>query len=264
MAPSKNTEREAREARERLRRFTARQAVHDNRIARRKRDNLVAVGAVIVVATLATVAQIFYFNGGPGTPTPAPSASASAAPQTGENVGNVPDPGFGEFEIYTGSMTLNDSITLDFVLDTSLAPQAGSSILADSTTGYYVGKTCHRLLQTETADLLQCGSLNGDGAGDPEYSYGPIENAPVDGFYPAGTIAMARGSENAYSNGRQFFIVMNDTTLPGDTAGGYTVVGQITSGLDALIAEVGSQGVVDGGTDGAPVVPTTITAFTIQ
>jgi peptidyl-prolyl cis-trans isomerase B (cyclophilin B) len=264
VAPSKNTEREAREARERLRRFTARQAVHDNRIARRKRDNLVAVGAVIVVATLATVAQIFYFNGGPGTPTPAPSASASAAPQTGENVGNVPDPGFGEFEVYTGSMTLNDSITLDFTLDTSLAPQAGSSILADSTTGYYVGKSCHRLVQTEGASLLQCGSIDGAGSPDPEYSYGPIENDPVDGIYPAGTIAMARGSNDGYSNGRQFFIVLTETRLPGDAAGGYSVVGQVTSGLDQLIAEVASGGIAGGATDGAPVVPTTITAFTIQ
>lgn len=264
MAPSKKTsEREAREARERLRRFTARQAVHDNQIARRKRDNVVAVGAVVVVAALATVAQLFYFNGGPGTPTPAPSASASAAPQ-GQNVGNVPDPGFGEYETYTGSMTFNDSVTLEFTLDTALAPQAGSSILADSTTGYFVGKTCHRLVQTDSASLLQCGSLNGDGLPDPTYSFGPIENAPVDGVYLAGTIAMARGSNDAYSNGRQFFIVLSDTRLPGDAAGGYSVVGRVTSGLDSLVAEIGSGGIVGGATDGAPVVPTTITAFTIQ
>ena len=264
MASSKSTDREAREARERLRRFTARQAVHENRIARRKRDNLLAVGAIIVVASLATVAQIFYFNGGPGTPTPAPSASESAAPPVGQNVGNVPDPGFGEYEVYTGSMTLNDTVTLDFSLDTSLAPQAGSSILADSTTGYYVGKTCHRLVQTEGASLLQCGSIDGAGSPDPEYSYGPIENAPVDGIYPAGTIAMARGSNDAYSNGRQFFIVLAETRLPGDSVGGYSVVGQVTSGLDELIAQVASAGIAGGLTDGAPVVPTTITAFTIQ
>lgn len=263
MASSKSTDREAREARERLRRFTARQAVHENRIARRKRDNLLAVGAIIVVASLATVAQIFYFNGGPGTPTPAPSVSETPAP-TGQNVGNVPDPGFGENEVYTGSMTLNDTVTLEFSLDTALAPQAGSSILADSTTGYYVGKTCHRLVQTDGASLIQCGSIDGAGSPDPEYSYGPIENAPVDGIYPAGTIAMARGSNDAYSNGRQFFIVLTETRLPGDSVGGYSVVGQVTSGLDELIAQVASAGIADGLTDGAPVVPTTITAFTIQ
>lgn len=264
MAPSKNTEREAREARERLRRYNARQAVHENQLKRRKRDNYWAVGVVVVVAALATVAQLFYFNGGPGTPTPEPSASASETPVPGTNVGDVPDPSFVGGGIHTGTIGLNDSITLDISLDADLAPQAVSSLAADSLTGYYIGKTCHRLVSTETAGLLQCGSLDGTGATDPSYSYGPIENAPADQLYPAGTIAMARASNDAYSNGRQFFIVTTDTTLPNDSAGGYTVVGQVTSGLDQLIAQVTAAGTADGAQDGAPLIPTTITSFTIQ
>src|SRR3982751_3950113 len=70
VAPSKNTEREAREARDRLRRYNARQEVHSTQVKRRKRDNLFGIGAVVVIAALATVTQIFYFNGGPGTPSP--------------------------------------------------------------------------------------------------------------------------------------------------------------------------------------------------
>ncbi|MEQ1737107.1 MAG: peptidylprolyl isomerase, partial [Rhodoglobus sp.] len=205
MAASKSTEREAREARERLRRYNARQAVHENQRGRRKRDNVAAIGAVVVIATAATVLQLFYFNGGPGTPTPAPTSTATAAPPeaVGQNVGNVPAPGFAEGKTYTGSMVLND-ITLELTLDAALAPQAVSSLLADSLTGYYVGKTCHRLVSDANSGLLQCGSLDGTGATDPSYSFGPIENAPADGLYPAGTIAMARVSGDAYSNGRQF------------------------------------------------------------
>lgn len=263
MAPSKNVEREAREARERLRRYNARQAVHEQQTKRRKRDNLFAIGAVLVVAALATVGQIFYFSGGPGTPTPEPSASATTAPE-GQNVGDVPDPSFAEGTTFTGELVLNGSVTLGITLDGNLAPQAVASIAADSLTGYYVGKTCHRLVESETAGLLQCGSLDGTGASDPSYSYGPIENAPADGVYPAGTIAMARAGGDAYSNGRQFFIVFQDTTLPADAAGGYSVVGQVTSGLDSLIAQIANAGIADGAQDGAPVVPTTITSLTIQ
>lgn len=263
MASKKSTDREAREARERLRRYNARQAVHENQKKRRTRDNVVAIVGVVAIAAAATGLQLFYFNGGPGTPSPAPSASETLPP-VGQNVGNVPEPGFAEGKTYTGSLVLNDTIVLDVTLDAALAPQAVSSILADTLTGYYVGKSCHRLVSSETAQLLQCGSLDGTGASDPEYSYGPIENAPADNVYPAGTIAIARTGDNAYGNGRQFFIVTKDTILPVDSAGGYSVVGRVTSGLDTLIAEVMDAGTADGSPDAGPLVATTITSFTIQ
>jgi peptidyl-prolyl cis-trans isomerase B (cyclophilin B) len=75
---------------------------------------------------------------------------------------------------------------------------------------------------------------------------------------------MARAGDNAYSNGRQFFIVFADATLPDDSVGGYTVVGTVTSGLDQLVTSIADAGVVDGAGDGAPVVPTSITGLTIQ
>ena len=112
--------------------------------------------------------------------------------------------------------------------------------------------------------MLQCGDPAGDGTGGPGYSYGPVENAPADSVYPAGTIAMARQQQNGYSQGSQFFIVYEDTTLTPDEAGGYTVVGRVTSGLDELKAGVTDAGTADGGTDGAPAVPVTITGFTIE
>jgi len=265
VAASKNTEREAREARERLRRYNARQAVHAHQVTRRRRDNLFAIGAVVVVAALATVGQLFYFNGGPGTPTPAPSASASAGAETptGTNVGDVPDPSLAEGRQWTGEMTLND-VPLGITLDGAAAPQAVASFVASVESGYYIGTTCHRLVSSDSANLIQCGSADGTGATDPTYSFGPIENAAVGGIYPTASIAMARASGDAYSNGRQFFIVLSDSAIPDDAAGGYTVFGTVTTGLDQLIAQITSKGVTGGGTDGAPVVPTTIKALTIQ
>ncbi len=263
MAASKNTERESREARDRLRRYNARQAVHTEQVKRRKRDNMLAIGAVIIVAALAAVTQIFYFNGGPGTPTAAPSASVSALPPVGANVGNVPNPSFAQGKSWTGTMTLND-VALGITLDGAAAPQAVSSFLASVTLNYYVGKTCHRIVASPTAGLIQCGSLDGTGATDPKYSFGPVENTGVNGLYPAGTIAMARAGGNAYSNGRQFFIVTKDATLPDDAAGGYTIIGQVTSGLDRLQGQITNAGTANGSADGPPLIPTTITALTIN
>ncbi|MFC0678034.1 peptidylprolyl isomerase [Lysobacter korlensis] len=264
--PSSRRDREAREARERQKRYAARQQVHQHKTARRKRDNLVAVGALVVVATLATVAQLFYFADGPGAPTPTPTASASADPQAeGQNVGDVPSPDLAEGRAWTGELVLNENVELGIELNGESAPQAVSVFLQEAQAGYYDGKTCHRLVQGETAGLLQCGSSSGDGASDPEFAFGPIENAPEDGVYPAGTIAMARGPE-AFSQGKQFFVVFEDTQLPADAAGGYTVIGSVTSGLEALVSEIAAEGVdpAAGGEDGPPAVATTITRITIS
>ena len=261
MAASKNTQREAREARERLRRYNARQSVHEHQLRRRKRDNLFAMGVLVVIAALAAVTQIFYFNGGPGTPVASPSASASAA--AGQNVGDVPSPSLAKDKVWTGTLTLN-GVALEISLDGAAAPQAVSSFLDSAARDYYNGKTCHRLVATPTAGLIQCGSVDGTGATDPTYSFGPIENPGAGGVYPTGTIAIARAGNNAYSQGRQFFIVVDNATLPDDSAGGYTIIGKVTSGLGKLKTDITNAGTSNGSTDGPPLVPTTITSLTIN
>lgn len=260
VATSKNQDREAREARDRLKAYNARQAVHSHQVKRRRRDNILAIAGVVVIAALATGTQIFYFTGGPGKPTPAPSSSASAAGE--QNIGAVPDPSVSENRTWTGTMTIN-GIPLAIELDGAAAPQTVASIVTDIKSGYYTDKTCHRMVITDGAGLIQCGSQDGTGALDPNYSFGPIENAPADKKYLTGVLAMARG-DSAYSNGHQFFIVFTDTTLPGNAAGGYTVFGKVTSGLDQLVSGVVSGGIVGGQSDGAPVIATKIDGVTIQ
>lgn len=246
-----------REAAARLKRYEARQQLHATQNKRRVRDNIVAVVSVVVVAALAGFAQFFYFDSGPGAPTPTPSET----PVAGENVG-APDADLAEDRVWTGEFTFNETV-VGIQLDGTLAPQAVAGFVQDLQAGYYPGKVCHRL--AGDLSFLQCGSIDGVGGPDPAFSYGPIENAPADDVYPAGSIAMARGAD-PYSNGHQFFVVLSDTTLDGST-GGYTIVGTVTSGLDALAALVASG--VDpatAGSDGSgfPVQPVAITGFTIQ
>ncbi|WP_350349778.1 peptidylprolyl isomerase [Agromyces sp. G08B096] len=251
-------DRQAREERARLRTYQARQEVHHRKQRRRVRDNLIAGGALVLVLVLATAAQLFYFNGDPGAPaaTPEPSPSPSASAE------EVPSAEIAEDRTWTGTLTLN-GIPLAVELDGAAAPQAVSSEISLAQSGFYDGTSCHRLT-TEGIFVLQCGDPAGDGTGGPGYSYGPVENAPADDLYPAGTLAMARQSGNGESQGSQFFIVYADSTIPSDAAGGYTVIGRVTGGLDQLQAAVIDAGTADGAGDGAPAVPVTIDSFTLE
>lgn len=262
MATSKNRDREAREARIRLRNYQAKKAVHALRLRRRKRDNYLASVGILVVVAVAIVAQLAYFWAKPDAPAevalPTPSPPSTTAPTTGE----VPPSSLAQGRQWAGTLAIN-GISLGITLDGAAAPQAVSSFVSLSQKGFYSGLGCHRLT-TNGFSVLQCGDPSGNGSGGPGYAYGPIENAPSNNVYPVGTIAMARTAGNGNSQGSQFFIVYADTTIPSDSAGGYTVMGTITSGLDELNAQVTSQGTVDGQSDGKPKVSTTIDTVTVS
>ncbi|MDH6533006.1 peptidyl-prolyl cis-trans isomerase B (cyclophilin B) [Aurantimicrobium minutum] len=251
-----NDNRVSKEARDRISSYEARKAEFERNRKLKKRRNGIIVGSVSGVFALAigigvTAAVVTAVN-----PAPVPVPTATGVDQT------APDPSLSENRIWTGSMNIG-GVPVGFELDGAAAPQAVASTVSLITYGFYEGISCHRLT-TEGIYVLQCGDPNGDGSGGPGYSYGPIENAPVDDFYPAGTIAMARQGGNGESMGSQFFIVYEDSIIPSDEAGGYTVIGHITSGLPQLITDITSKGTATGGPDGAPAVPVTMTAVTVQ
>src|SRR5690554_4921138 len=262
---SKTAERDARAARDRLRRYNARQAVHAHKVRRRVRDNVIWIVVAILVIALAAFTQVLYFSVGPGKPAPAPTESMEPPADSGAegtNAEAVPDASLAEGRTWTGELVLND-VGLGIELDGAAAPQAVSAFINDVQLGYFPGKTCHRLTDGGFF-VLQCGSLDGTGGGDPAYTYGPVENAPADNVYPAGTIAMARAGGDAFSNGHQFFIVYDETTIQADAAGGYTVIGTVTSRLDQLMGRIARKGIGDGGPGGARVVATTMTTVNVE
>ncbi|MCL2516251.1 MAG: peptidylprolyl isomerase [Microbacteriaceae bacterium] len=285
MAPSKN-DREARVARERLRAYQARQTVHATGVKRRRRDNRIAGIAIVVVAAAAIGLQLLYFGAGPGKPVAAPKATTSPTSTptptatAGANQGDVPSKTLAAGRDWTGTLTLNKDVPLGVTLDGAAAPQAASAVIGLVQKGWYTGMVCHRLTTSATFKVLQCGGAKTVAAGPtggPGFSYGPIENAPATtagttnsqtpqgtALYKKGVIAMARQTGDAYSNGSQFFIVYGDTTIPNDAAGGYTVVGQVATGLDKLISSITAKGTTDGSADAAPKVATTITGFTLK
>ncbi len=275
MASSKKT---SREAKARVARMEANQAMYQEQVQRRKRDNLVAIVAILAAVAIASVLALTVFAPKDGTDaaadstgTPSATASATASASAGAaptatptaqetNSAGVPGADTAKGKTFTGTLTLNGK-PLGVELDGSKAPQAAAVFKQLADEGFMTGKTCHRLTNSPNFELLQCGSLNGDGNGDPSFQWGPVENSPADGAYPAGTIAVARGN-STYSNGTQFFITYGDTTLPQET-GGYTIVGKVTSGLDA-VKEIAAGGIEGGASDGAPITKVTIDSFQLN
>lgn len=194
----------------------------------------------------------------PGTD-PAAEPTPRATPTPGQYT--LPPPSAAEGREWTSTLTTSaGDLTLN--LDGAAAPQAVASFVALADAGYFDGTSCHRLT-TSGIYVLQCGDPTGTGTGGPGYSFGPVENAPTDDVYPAGTVAMARQGGAGDSMGSQFFLVYEDSTIPADAAGGYTVFGTITSGLDVVQA-VADAGTVDGAGDGSPATPVTIEGVETQ
>ena len=253
-----------REQRRIARDYEARQALHARQTNRRRRDNLIGIIGGAVVVAIAIFGVWSYSAWGPGVPAPEPTTSSTPTPSATSESASVPSPDLAMDRIWTGSMTVG-GVDLGIELDGLLAPQATAVLVQAAADGWYLGKYCPRVTAYDTMQVLQCGTIDPTStASETDFSYGPIENAPVDDLYPAGTIAMARVGGDGASMAHQFFIVTADSTIPSDAAGGYTVVGRVTSGLDALIAQVTSLGTADGSQDGAPAASVVITGFTIQ
>ncbi len=242
---------------EALARFEAKQNEQAAMAARGKRDNKLAIVVSAAAVLLAILAQFIYFSVGPGYV--APAASEPAA--TVSNSPLVPSPELAEGRDWTGTVEVNGK-ALEVTIDGAKAPQAAANFIALANKGFYKDLSCHRLTNGGFY-VLQCGDPNGDGTGGPGYSWGPLENTPVDNVYMKGVIAMARAGNDGNSNGSQFFIVYEDTTIPSDSAGGYSVFGKITKGLENLKPII-DGGVAGGGSDGKPAVATILGAISLK
>ena len=213
--------------------------------ARRHRQRVIA-GSIVAALVLTTgvVAALALNND-------EPAATSTSSPTVPANSADVPDPSLAQGRTWTGDIALTQG-DLGIELDGAAAPQAVANFVTLAGKGYFDTTKCHRLTQ-EGIFVLQCGDPTAlgtadpttGGTGGPGYTWGPIENAPADGVYPAGTIAMARTGNDGSSMGSQFFLVYEDSTIPADTAGGYTVFGHITSGMDVLQA-IADAGTVEG------------------
>ncbi|WP_392466428.1 peptidylprolyl isomerase [Arsenicicoccus cauae] len=245
------------------------QAAQRRRAERRARTRrLVAVVATVAIV-LATVVGVALAMRPRGDSAAAPSGAASPTGTAGpsgrcttppalqskpKQFGEVPDKATAEGGTWVATLrTTCGPVTIE--LDGKAAPQTVASFLHLAREGYWAPSPCHRLT-TGSLSVLQCGDPTGTGASSPGYGFG-IENAPADGAYPRGVVAMAR-TQDPNSNGGQFFVVHQASRLPTD-GGGYSIFGKVTGGMDIVdqIAAAGSDD-SNGRGDGRPKTPISI------
>jgi peptidyl-prolyl cis-trans isomerase B (cyclophilin B) len=243
-------ERQRKLARERYERRAVRQAQRD----RRTRQWTIAVTAVIVVIGITVGGVLFASRSTGGTAAPATTPSATASPTPSPTPSTVAEPATHctylanppaarkvtfppatpDYKAtYQATMTTNrGSIVIDLL--NSKATCTVNSFVHLATADFYNNTPCPRLSNSEGLFILQCGDPTGKGSGGPGYEFASENLAGA--TYPAGTLAMANtGAPD--SNGSQFFLVYQSSSLPPD----YTPFGKIVSGLN-ILQDVGKRG----------------------
>jgi peptidyl-prolyl cis-trans isomerase B (cyclophilin B) len=245
------------------------------RAARRRRQRIISIVAAIVVVVIVGAVTIVVFSTGGKKATASPPAvttkvgSCVYTQDTGASdgativKGATMPPAAATVSTKPATMTINTNLgTMVATLDPQKAPCTVHALLHLAQSGYFSNTKCHRETSGPEAGIyvLQCGDPTGTGSGSPGFTYKNENTSGVN--YNRGVLAMANAG--ADTNGSQFFINYADPTEEGAQAlaGGYTVFGQITQGLDILDKLTG-PGVVEGGSDGAPASGAKITSVTI-
>ncbi|WP_249522440.1 peptidylprolyl isomerase [Modestobacter marinus] len=241
---------------------------------KRRRNLLVGVTVLAVVAVLSAVFLITGLGGDDAEDTAAAPESTSESPVPAGVVDGsdgtcdfVPDT--------SGSATLTDvgippaevptTATTDLTLATSAgdigltldqanAPCASASMAYLAQQGFFDGTPCHRLTSGGLS-VLQCGDPSGTGTGGPTYDF-PTQVTGSE-TYPRGTLAMANAGQG--TDASQFFLVFADSQLQPD----YTVVGTVDEAGLATLDAIAAAGIAGGASDGAPATPVTIESATV-
>jgi serine/threonine protein kinase/cyclophilin family peptidyl-prolyl cis-trans isomerase len=150
---------------------------------------------------------------------------------------------------------------IEVELDGVAAPIAVSVFVDLARGGYYDGTGCHDLATDGLYRRLNCGDPTFSGDGYPGYVFGPAENVPDDGVYPAGSLVMRFNFGSGTRSGAQFALVYDDSKIPTSSPERYPVFGKVTSGLD-ILKSVAEQGTNEG--NGQPLQPVTITSIELE
>ena len=200
----------------------------------------------LATSTILTICTLYFPTGAVAAPTKKPAPvickPTNAKAHTVKNI--TPPEVKPPFKNRTFTFTTNCG---EIVIQANgkSAPITVTALAALANGGFYNKTFCHRLV-TDEIYVLQCGDPTGTGRGGPNFTY-RAENLPqaVEANYPAGTVAMANNGAN--TNGSQFFIVYEDTSMNPN----YTIWGKVTKGLE-IVKAIAKEGVVDGTTEGLP------------
>jgi peptidyl-prolyl cis-trans isomerase B (cyclophilin B) len=284
-------ERERRRARERYERQREIQLARQRKLRQRFGIGLAVVCVLGLIAGLTIV-----FTGGSTPPaaakkpaaTTSPSSSSTAAATAAASAAAVTEPAThgtytstdsaGKPSMPTASpdykaaytATINTNLGKIVInLANSKATCTVNSFVHLAETNFWKNTQCHRVSDSDGLYMLQCGDPTATasqklscssttlGTGGPGYEFND-ENL-TGATYKAGTVAMANSGPN--TNGSQFFLVFQDTSL----SPAYTPFGTITSGLDILqnVAKAGTSCTFSAG-GGVPKEKVVIDSVTIK
>jgi peptidyl-prolyl cis-trans isomerase B (cyclophilin B) len=199
-------------------------------------------------------------------PTQEPSGEPSAAPAAGSceyapdgdaaRPVQAPGPDVDRQAPYR-AVVETDQGQIAFDLLTAQAPCTVHSFRSLAAQDYFDDTPCHRLTDRGIF-VLQCGDPTGTGRGGPGYSFADenLEGAA----YPRGTVAMANSGPD--TNGSQFFLVYQDTSLPPQ----YTPFGRLTEESLAVLDRIAAAGAAPADENGntAPNTPVQIADFRVE
>jgi peptidyl-prolyl cis-trans isomerase B (cyclophilin B) len=224
----------------------------------RVRNAAIAVGVVLVVASLGAAFAAGAFDSGdkkddaaaakatPSATTPAAVPDPCAKPAAGT-------PGTQQWQ-KEPALTIDKSAKYTFTLQTTCgaipvaldaakAPQTVNSFKFLADKGFLDHTRCHRLTDAGIY-VLQCGDPTARGNGGPGYTIADenltaLGKADAQGsvVYPAGTIAMANTGQ-PHTGGSQFFLVYKDSPLQPR----YTPFGTITADGMKVLGKIAAAG----------------------
>lgn len=114
-------------------------------------------------------------------------------------------------------------------LNAAASPKAVESFANLARKGFFDGTEFHRIVP---GFVVQGGDPTGTGTGGPGYT--TVDPPSPDTTYERGVVAMAKkGDDPPGTAGSQFFVVTGeDVSLPPE----YAVIGEVTEGLDVVLA----------------------------
>ena len=158
---------------------------------------------------------------------PAPASSGKAPSLVGtKTYSSAPPMLIDKAKQYSATVKMAKGGTFVIQLYADKSPITVNSFVFLAKQGYFDGTTFHRVLQ---GFMAQGGDPTGTGSGGPGYQF-VNENSDLK-FDKAGVVAMANAGPD--TNGSQFFITFGPQP---SLDGGYTIFGQVTSGMDVVNA----------------------------
>ncbi|MWC28168.1 peptidylprolyl isomerase [Paenibacillus sp. MMS18-CY102] len=148
----------------------------------------------------------------------------------------------------------------DFSIDlfASDAPTTVNNFVYLAKQKFYDGVLFHRIIESF---MIQTGDPTGTGSGGPGYNI--PDELGSDHKYGLGTVAMAN-SGSPDSGGSQFFICTGPDCANLNLQPNYTIFGQVTEGMEAVLAIAKSPIIEDGEYNSKPKEKITINSIDIK